>query len=76
MPNIVISNILNGHRHLNMYRIIVNFYCKVEYLILGMFLILTKKKHYRKVIMGLYNQDFHIRPLVTHFLECISKSFQ
>ena len=38
MPNMVISNILNGHRHLNMYKFMVEFYCRVGYFILGMFL--------------------------------------
>ena len=33
MANIVIYNTFNGLRHLNMYRMVVEFYCKLEYFI-------------------------------------------
>ena len=37
---------------------------------------LKTNMHHEKIIMGEYNDNLHIRPLVTHFMKRISKSFQ
>ena len=54
----------------------VDFYHTVEFYVVAMFGGLKTNMHYKKIAIWGYNEHFHKRPLVTHFMERFSKSFQ
>ena len=70
MPNKAIYNALNCRRLLNMYQMINDFGCMVQYHVVDMFVRFKDKMHYRKVSMVWYIGKYLIRPFVTHFMEC------